>query len=107
MSLATVLNAAAAAAGSRVIVTSRSAQGFPTELDDGDAELGAEMLGAYRSFTEARRPERSGCRIPPDEAAAQALARAASERPDAWARGRLKTIGDFASSLYDLRLVGA
>ncbi len=77
------------------------------ELEDGDAELGAEMLGAYRSFTEARRPERSGGRIPPDEAAADAMARAARVRPDAWARGRLKTIGDFASSSYDRRLVGA
>lgn len=77
------------------------------ELEGGDAELGAEMLGAYRSFTEARRPERSGGRIPPDEAAAEAMARAARELPDAWARGRLKTIGDFASSSLDRRLIGA
>lgn len=77
------------------------------ELDYGDAEFGAEMLGAYRSFTEARRPERAGGRIPPDETAAEAMARAARERPDAWARGRLKTIGDFALTSFDTRLVGA
>lgn len=77
------------------------------ELEDGDAELGAEMLGAYRSFTEARRPERPGVRIPPDEAAAEAMARAAREWPDAWARGRLKAIADFASDSCDRRLVGA
>lgn len=77
------------------------------ELEDGDEELGAEMLGAYRSFTEAPRPGHTGGRIPPDEAEAQAMARAARERPDAWARGRLKTIGDFASASFDQPLVGA